>query len=373
MASGGSKAPIFQLSEADKQAYAERLKQSVQQGKALSPELIQILRSGQIDKTIKAHGGSTGQGGGWGVFERGEVRTLDLLEAEVRGYNELGFEQAFGTENANQLLSRVLHGKIHSHMPYFTKRINEALRMIQIADGPSFSPSVNKSEDRGELIIKVSPKSLVQIANRHSVTYPGHKPLGFVDINGDHYNRMSVVEQAALLLHEAVYVLYSQVGHMDSVKTRKFVGFLLSKQHEREPMLPTMKDSTAAVNRAMYASRLNREGLGEFFAVFLDPNVANQKGTSATRQAIYMKMMGHNRAPIEDKEELSFMFLFSIHSGKGGLPHINELFMGGPQETAALKKACDFFRRHVGSGDLLASGPEEALRDGVAYCRRIGR
>ena len=230
--------------------------------------------------------------------------------------------------------------------------------------------------DTGDVKRELPPAcSSVQIAHRFALFVPGYKPRGFVDIDPVLYDAMDVGNQAALLLHEAIYVLEAELGQKDSEMTRDFVRFIFTKREEMHTYFMGI-DGTSDGTRALILNQdMDRHGFNNFLGLFLPSLPPNAPPSNLTRQASYLKYsQRESRSTNLLSDEEAFMRFALDRGGRDDLPVVQDLFIDTVGEQEKLGKMCHLARKLVGNhSDVLVSVDQLLYQKAAAYCSRIGK
>lgn len=383
-----------QLSWSDQEKLIGLIQQSIQTGSPLDKSVMNAIRNRQLN--LERHGGSTGSGGGWGFLNdrTGQLVLLDLEEAleASRYYRQIdavkkfvGFEKPNPGENAQQFLMRILNEKLGQVAPFFSRRVQEAFYYIQMDQPQWTNEMVPDSQDLEKIRASKSGRRLVQVAMRYSVSFPGMPPRGFVDVNRDLFQKMDITHQAALLLHESMYILNSSLGHKSSLKTRDFVGYVMSKFEYTIQHIEVLLATTGAyrmndvMKRDFRATVINtymqKMGVYDILKLFLPVNVRHATPSSLSRQAAYLGAYNEQPPALTNTDEEDFMFLALRFVG---IPESQQMFMGGSQEWAALVDGCRKIQKlpqTIHEDDMakvIVERRPQMIEKSINYCKRIG-
>ncbi len=176
-----------------------------------------------------AMGGIAG-GGGHGIVCKDKTIFLDTYESEIKYGNKI-------SELTGDLNSRlaVVIKKINNQLaaPY-SIMIHDALTYVQsksyskyLADGLIIAPGLDLGNEDGVI--------MPQGCQLTAVGY--YSATGFLEVSKTTYEKLSLTEQAAFWIHEAVYKVARDLGRVsDSMRVRKFVGYLFSENVDAEKL-----------------------------------------------------------------------------------------------------------------------------------------
>lgn len=252
--------------------------------------------------------GSTGGGGGLACFkttsEKNQMVNSNglipmenrskILKLQTLDYFEVirtkGFIQPATGEDAKTFLNRVIKTKIEPVNAIFAHRLEKALDLIKIK---TWSPqrSLNLIFDWGEeddaylrFLRENNPECApIQIAVRHSIPKPGLHPIVSVEVDSDYFDRLATlnpgaegtINQAALYLHEAIYLLGSMLGQNTSEGTRQLVGILLS-----QGTYDSLNELSPAAKAVVFRADLGKAGFNQYAKLFADDYPSKSNKTS---------------------------------------------------------------------------------------------
>lgn len=140
-------------------------------------------------------------------------------------------------------LARVIEKTLRPVVPIFAARLQSALhevrreRWIPVSDIPTIRDH-GQTPDLKNLLATYPNCALVQIVHRREDFEPGpHSKVLEIKFDPDLFDRLvslsskeeeGVLQQALLLLHEALYSIGSQMGHVNSAKVRALTRWILS-------------------------------------------------------------------------------------------------------------------------------------------------
>ena len=188
------------------------------------------LKNGQ--NNLKLYGGVDG-GGGKGVECGGRISTLDLFEANQSGLtpidkgNDLNENlKYFGIELAKHFSESISDINNPEYPNYILKEMqtNIIQKFKDISSGTHLKETIDATLPE----IPIGCR-FVQI-----VIYNDHDSVIYRDL--EYWNKMSVLDQAALILHEWIYRRARLSGSSTSDETRKVVGQIFSAKNP-EPLL----------------------------------------------------------------------------------------------------------------------------------------
>lgn len=122
--------------------------------------------------------------------------------------------------------------------PFLAARLTDAKKLMG-PDARTYleNPLPYKLHDVGEVKVNIPDNCVaVQFAIRYAKSNPGHRPKVFIDIDKKLWDlllkknsqKIGVINQTLLEIHEAFYLLAVELGHYNSQSARNMSAFLLS-------------------------------------------------------------------------------------------------------------------------------------------------
>lgn len=215
----------------------------------------------------------------------GSVYAYDLIEFR----NDLAIVPSEPGETPVQYLHRVIARNVEPSSPYFARRIREAIAMIVAPDGSLLwedQGSLMKLADAGERRIRiVSPECVItQVVIRYSKNVEGPFPQFFIDYNKYLFDLMAqngepVIHQAALILHEALYLAGYSLGVLTSSGIRGLVAHIMWKD------LPWWLDAEGEnFRQGLFITILYTYGMRDAMRLFLDESQERPPFSKQSRQ-----------------------------------------------------------------------------------------
>lgn len=239
-------------------------------------------------ETHKQDGGWAGSGGGSGVTcSTGQVQVLDYFE-----YRHKNWMLPAPHELTGDYLARMITEKFHTLSPYFTSQLIKALKKIGTQNWIPFVGLPN-IEDRGAVARGLgSGCRFIQMAAR--VKLPNNEyqiyydPEVFAKLHASNSPQIATLNNAILILHEALYLMGVEINHKTSVQSRKLVAELLT------PTFYEIKEQWPGYRLMKFRNFLQQEDFMDFFSLFGATNAsstqdATQKGTKATRRSTFIQ------------------------------------------------------------------------------------
>ena len=172
-------------------------------------------------------------------------KITSLKTTEIAENDQVQFAPPQPGENSSTYLERILHAHLDTAVPSFHEKLNTALALVQLERGQAANQSgkLKPIQDTGEILDLDSGKGLcvpVQIVVRRArrgndggiqtilgVDYDLYDKLGMKDSKISNEDR--IIHQAALKLHEAVYLITYALQHgNNSELSRTLTATLLS-------------------------------------------------------------------------------------------------------------------------------------------------
>ncbi|MGE3260162.1 MAG: hypothetical protein AB7K68_00125 [Bacteriovoracia bacterium] len=168
---------------------------------------------------LQAGGDGVGNGGDALVCADGSVEMLDLYEARVlRG---LEFDQSLTGATAEETAKNIL-ARMAKFDPVSAK--NYGKKVDAFRENAGFVPDANLVDvpDSNHIVIPRNCE-LRQVAIQRKPQFPEER---FYLIDATIWNRMSVRDQASLMLHEIIYTDTLERGQVNSIRARYFNSYL---------------------------------------------------------------------------------------------------------------------------------------------------
>lgn len=253
--------------QAPKLPLSEDLKLKLNSAQPITLDLKNNVRKNFDIKTLKSNGGWNGTGGGGvacfkdaeaaraaldgaGLIKDSAISQITFLSSyeffHGRASSETDITKVFfkprPDENAMTFLRRILFEKYNSLSPLLVENIFAALDWVEPqkwnehlnrAGMPARMSIIN---DMGFLDIKPECK-YVQLITRYQQSQNGELPLGFIDADKKLWSHMKaihspehvVINEALLILHEALYLLGLELQHRTSVSSQMLTTVLLNE------------------------------------------------------------------------------------------------------------------------------------------------
>lgn len=209
------------------------------------------------------------------------------------------FENNFGSlpllpragDDVKSYLEYVISENIAAASPYFALRVRQALALILKNDGSI------AWEDRGALVklndggprrkkINSDTCAIVQVVARYQKVAHGALPQVFVDYDKDLYDRLGdehpavkIISQAALILHEALYLAGVEIGMKDSSRTRQLNYWMMSRD-----LKAYLNQQGEGRRSRMFTTLVYTLGFRNQTSLFVDPSINAAPFTKESRQ-----------------------------------------------------------------------------------------
>lgn len=200
------------------------------------------------------------------ISQISELKTLDLWEAEKLDFHFLKFDDQ---QSAREYVMMALE-KLVPIVPQFASHAKAALDLVRPEKWTS-DISIPRLLDEGPSKL-VPPRHCkkVQLVVRYSKTADDHFPQAFVDAHPRLLEKMrnqkrevSLLSEATILLHEALYLLGVEMNHDNSLSTRQLTVFILSKElHE------WLENFPVGIRAIKFISVLGRLGFDHYMRLF---------------------------------------------------------------------------------------------------------
>jgi hypothetical protein len=279
-----------------------------------------------------------------------------LYATEVWEWSLQSFVVPENGETSDAYLDRILKSLLESVSPSFYLKLKQALDRTRFDNTniANYQSQVESTEDTGPVrrmgangLNASETCTLVQIATRYARTQADGKIEAVIEINKGLYEKLGfsteaiwpegsqIVNQAALKLHEALYLLGYGLNHQTSESVRSMVATLLHRDFLMQDHLLKHKH-LRFISRDKIIHILFQNGFGDF--PFLETeNISSQK--ALLRQA-YAKY--ENRLIDLIKSKTAANLNLSFYNSLSALPE-DEAFIYISQSSAADEKIVDFF------------------------------
>ena len=322
------------------------------------------------------------------------------------------FIEPLAGESPRAFVERAISDRLQNYAPEFYKVLESSVQRVDLAmakksgklpashdTGPmNVWPTDNAMAVRVEGVpVALSPRCVqVQIALRTTTKGPkgSHRLLVSVDRAlydqlGDGREAAKIINQGALLLHEALYLLGSELGQKTSIDARRFTAMLLSNDkiegfHTLERQLQRKEPSVVAPEKLSITNEITAEGF--------DTSTLGKKADRANSLAVAIS--GFRNAQrrmwqefaLHDTEvartaaitfynglsrEESIVAVASLAVGRGAIPDLLILANSrSPHYQPALDAACTYANLTLNDDQ---GGPREICRNirHVLACARI--
>lgn len=190
---------------------------------------ITLLSSVFFANPILAKGGIAG-GGGHGIVCKDKTLFLDIFESEIKYGNKI-IEMNGDVKERLALVIKKINSELVA--PY-SVMIRDALSYVQsksyskfLADGLIIAPGLDLGNEDG----------VIMPLGCHLTAVGYYSSSGFLEVSKTTYDKLSLTDQAAFWLHEAVYKVARDLGRVsDSMRVRKFVGYLFADNISSEKL-----------------------------------------------------------------------------------------------------------------------------------------
>ena len=216
--------------------------------------------------------------------------TLQTFDIAENNFGSLPLLPRAG-DDVKSYLDYVVTENIAAASPYFALRVRQALALILNADGSL------AWEDRGPLAklndggprrksVNADTCAIVQLVARYQKVANGGLPQVFVDYDkdlydhlGDEHPSVKIIHQAALILHEALYLSGVEIGMRDSSRTRQLNYWMMSRG-----LKAFLSQQGAARRSLMFTSLIYTLGFRNQMSLFVDPSVVASPFSKESRQ-----------------------------------------------------------------------------------------
>ena len=331
---------------------------------------------------VRAGGGSS-NGGGGGLLYHSQGQTLvttnDYWESQTYGR----LEPVLDGESALQYLRRVLDKKIKPLDSYFFSHIEETIGKVIFAHWNAKS-KLPLLSDLGNLSPAPDQNyTPVQIAIRYSLSRTGFQPEIFIDYDPLLLSKLDTQNQAMLILHEAIYVLGTELKQKDSAKVRALVNRLLSIKEPPHAWYLGLDLFSDAFRTTEFQREIRALGFADF--VHLYEKELDQRSTydlSAKRKMTYAafteKIRGRSGGIRSMTEEETFFYFWYFEAGTKGFSKsknektLEEFIQSAEPETTEIQRICEAaLITSKGNGSLIISLVfKDSMASVLRYCQK---
>lgn len=173
------------------------------------------------------------------------LRDKEYLDQHTQSFHVLEYQESFlGAQthytvwsevkemsDEKMIVAKVLD-RLRKYSPVFAQKMDLALESIRLEDWVPHSESLSDIQDSNPNFELTDSCQLIQLAERRSVFVEDHLPQVEVNFDQFYYERLSTVEKAMLVFHEALYLIGKQVNHESSDAIRELNARLFSNKFE---------------------------------------------------------------------------------------------------------------------------------------------
>ena len=347
------------------------------------------------------------------IQSRAKITRLESFDLVENQSEFLAFSAQPGI-TYDVFLDFIIENNIEPYSPYFATRLRQAISMIVNADGSlkwNDQGSLIRLNDAGKkrVVRFVDPTcAYVQLAIRYSKKTKGPMPAVFVDYDKGLFELMGkpkewgAVNQAALILHESLYLAGYDLGLRDSSDIRVLVSFFMFRNIEgylaslQAPSLEAafttmlysfgMKDSTNLYlqkesGRHAYTKssrQWSRAQLAQNYQKNWSQLIATDNEVAICNQRKTLSRQCEDRllSRLGKKLSLEEAFLFAVATThNGGLhPYNSDVFVtpGVADETPG-KEFCQTLQLYSEELNKFAPSMVEIFKKARDYCKGWGK
>jgi hypothetical protein len=244
------------------------------------------------------------------ISKAGREKLISLETLDSWEYPDLVYLWPNSTDTVETYLARTLTESLEPVSPYFLYRIQSALELLKRnrwQDVSAHQPvGLARLEDVGYLARKIPANcERVQIFIRESESSPGMEPKIKVQYDQDLYQRLGlgtfgnlsthqkyIFQTAIMNLHEALYILGTELKHATSSDTRKLARALLSAKLRNDLLRQVSRQRDRLPKFIQVLRELNFD---RHFSLFFAPEalegLIGPMGTAESRQLSYQKLV----------------------------------------------------------------------------------